>query len=411
MFDLQATNVTLALQHASLLRQFRSLSPQANIDQVLRLEMRDRFASAYLPPTANGVAAYYGGNNVRKILYIDGVDRMSQAQGLISGYGEGESLTSFAPLNPWIADNAANILAWMSTSHQEMPEYLDVVGYSAGGAIAIDIRKRFSDMQALWRTKTITFGAPRTGDRRYRAALSRATIVRWFTDADPVPLLPPRGLDVPALLAVVPTLRLIRWGNYVHTDGGISIAQNGVTTPAVLPPVSSINTAGSLVDWFFGLMTVPNNPHDLTTYVAYLQSAVALLPRVDEQNVESGAEESAVATPRAEMTRAQRAAQDSIVNAGHEQNQGPLVAPAEAFIKARRLGRIWVVDFAGRIIAQAPAERRARAIARAGNAFLRGLPRQALVDPEALIEQLGTFLVLASSPTGGFAPQINTRIE
>jgi len=410
MFDLPATNVTLALQHASLLRQFRSLDPQGNIDAILRTELGQRFASSYLPPTANGVAAYFGGNNVRKILYIDGVDRVSQAQQLIAGYGEGEGLTSFAPLNPWIRDNATNILNWMSSVHQETPEYLDVVGYSAGGAIAIDIRKRFADMQATWRTKTITFGAPRTGDRRYRNALSRATIVRWFTDADPVPLLPPRGLDVPALLAIVPTLRLIRWGNYVHTDGGISIAQNGVTTPSVLPPVASVNTAGSLVDWLMSVEGTPNNPHDLATYVAWLQAAIRLLPRPDEQDVESGDEESAVATPRDQMTRAQRAAQDLIVNAGREQNVQAQVVVPEAFMKARRLGRIWVVDFAGRIIVQAPAEKRARAIARAGNAFLRGLPRQALVDPEALIEQLGTFLVLASSPTGGFVPTINTEI-
>lgn len=411
ILDEAANNVRLALFHVQALRQLRSLAPKFNIDGLLSPLLADGFNSAFSPNTPVNLAWYVGGNGSRKVLYIDGVQTDGQASSLIGGYSDQRGGSAFTVQNQWLIDQADRIIDAMTAGHWVEPEYLDFVGYSAGGAVAQIVMWRYVTRQSVTKRKLITFGSPRAQPRLQRDQLSSSPVARWFTDADPVPLIPPRMADVSTLVAIISPLQTIQYGNFVHTDGGISVAQNGVTTPAVLPPVAEVDPGSSLASWYFLVEGSGTNPHALSTYYAYLQAAVNALPRPDEQTVPVAEDENPQQERQRDVTRRQRQIADAINEAGRAQNNVGLEIPPETLMIPHRLGRVWVVSFNGDVICTAPIEKRARAIARAGNAFLRALPKQALVDPIALSQQLTNWLGMAQDPTFGFVPQINTKIE
>jgi len=411
ILDEPSNNVRLALLHCQNLRQLRSLSPKGNIDAILEPLLRDGFTSSYDAGNLVNLAWYIGGNRERKVVYIDGCRTNSQAVELISNYSDARGGTAFTVQNQYLIDQAARILASYTSGHWQEPGYLDFVGYSAGGAVAQILMWRYIQLQSTVRRKLITFGAPRAQPTRQRDELARSSVTRWMVDADPIPLVPPRLGDVPTLINLLSPVQTVQYGNFVHTEGGISVAQNGVTTPATLPPVASIDPGNSLASWYFSEENAASNPHALTTYFSYLNAAVAALPRPDEQSVEQGDDENPQQERQRDVTRRQRQVAAAIANAGHAQNSPSQVIPQETLMIPIRIGRVWYVSFNGDIICTAPIEKRARAIARAGNAFLRALPRQALVDPVALSQQLTNWLGMAQDPTFGFVPQINTTLN
>lgn len=411
ILDEAANNVPLAIFHVQALRQLRSLSPKFNIDSALQPLLRDGFHSAYQPPTDAYLGWYVGGNATRKVLYVDGVTSNTQAIGLINGYNDAALVGNFLPVQTWLESQADRLLSLMRQGHWSEPEYFDFVGYSAGGAVATVIMLRYVLAQSVVKRKLITFGSPRALTTARRDRLASSSVARWMTDADPIPLVPPRVADVPQLVAVLSPVGIIRYGNYVHTDGGISVAQNGITTPAVLPPVAAFDQFTSLSSWYWSEQNDPSNRHDLASYFAFLTAALPSMPQPSQQNVDDGDAEQPQQERQRDVTRRQRQVAEAINAAGHAQNNQGQEIPAETLMIPIRIGRVWYVSFNGDIICTAPIEKRARAIARAGNAFLRALPRQALVDPAALSTQLTNWLGMAQDPTFGFVPQINTQLN
>jgi len=52
-----------------------------------------------------------------------------------------------------------------------------------------------------------------------------------------------------------------------------------------------------------------------------------------------------------------------------------------------------------------------RHICRAGNDFLRSLPRQGLVDPLSLLEQVEAFLLFATAQESEWVPKLRTNLD
>ena len=410
VLDESGNNVELARVYAGLLSQMRSLNPQANIDAVLQLLLPTPFQSFYVAPSIMFPGWYVGGNVTRKVIVIDGATTLRHVSNLIGGYDNAASVGAFSPINFWLSDFADAIIASMSSAHLVTPEYFDIVGYSAGGAAGIVLKDKFVASESNIKTKVLTFGSPRAGADPMRSRLLRSPITRWMVDADPIPLIPPRVTDCPVLIMLQTLLTITRWGLYVHTQGGISLAQNGNTTAAVLPPVAEMNASTSLADWYFRQENDPNNPHSMTTYMNYLDAAIRALPRKSQQDVDDGPAEAVARLTRKQINTDQQRTRAAIYNAGHNQNAVPLVIPEITLFHVFRSSGVWCVALGERIVVQAPIEKRARAVARAGNEFLRALPRQALVDPVALLSQLETFLALAASPESGFSPTINVSL-
>jgi hypothetical protein len=411
LLDEAVNNLPMALFHATRLRELRALDPPASLNAVLQPLFGEGYQSQWEPANALRPALFIAGNNSRKVVWIDGATTAAQATALIDGYGGGTSFGAFNGKNQYLHDQADWILNRYETSALVKSEHLDFVGYSLGGAIAVLLKWKLVQSQSNYKSKVVTFGAPRSGNTQVISLLANSPIARYMTDADPIPLLPPRAVDVPALVPLLGALTLVRYSTFVHATGGVVLHPNGATSGLELPPIAAMNPAVSLAGWYLGQENDPANPHSLDRYVAYLQAAVNLTTTPAAQNVNQAPREQANETNRREMTRAERTTVNVINAQGQAQNSIPQVIPQATLFKAVRLGPIWYVEFGGEICITAPIEKRARHIARAGNDFLRSLQKQAVVDPITIVQQFRTFMELAADPTSGFSPTIKVGLD
>jgi len=411
ILDEVANHVGMGAFHARQLAQMRSLSPGATIGAVLGSILSPGYVGHFIAPTPARLGIYVGGNTYRVVAYIDGIRSSEQARNLIDGYDNSDGGLGTSPYNAWLRSQAAEFLLFWQRTFTTPPEYLDFVGYSAGGALGTYLLHRFKQLGSPPKMKLVTFGAPRATNISVRAFLGGSAICRWMTDADPIPLIPPRATDVPALIAVQPVLTVLRWGNYVHTDGGVALYADGTTSPEVVPPTASLNVSGALAAWIIGQEDAANNPHAITSYIGALDAAVVRANTPAQLQPAGGQGEPRQVDNKAEIKAAQREAAKIVNIQGHAQNAVPQLIPEPMLLKPVRVGLIWCVEFRGRIILQAPIEKRARAIARAGNTFLKSLQKQAIVDVATLEDELSEFLRLAQMPGNGFSPTIKTGLS
>lgn len=409
--DQVVNNVDLALFHANMMRQMRSLNPQANMDALLTTELPSPFVSHYYPATANAVAVYVGGNSNRKIAYFDGIANASQGTALIGGYSRNLGLTAILGPNTWIEASLPYYLDLIAPGRQGASENFDLVGYSAGGAVATAVAYRLKLNGNLQKKKLITFGAPRPGGPNVRDQLSMFPVARWMTNADPIPLVPPRLQDAPQFAAAVPIGVMVSWSNMVHTQGGIVVNPDGTTNADVDPPTAAMTPGTALADWMFGLESGGNNPHAITTYAAYLLEATKqydtprtktrdVAPREDQAEDRKGD----VNKQRDRVVTAMRVAQ-------HQQNSVVVNQPAIVLFRPQRMGRLWAVVFGDKVVAQGVREDTCRHLCRAGNDFLRSLPKQGLVDPITLAAQFESFLAFATAPESDWLPKLQTNLQ
>lgn len=409
--DQVVNNVELAIFHASMIALLRSPQPQVVMDAILRQELTNGFQSVYFPPTANTVGVYYGGDNTRKIMYLDGVVTSAQAAALVGGYAQALGLQIITNMNTWIRDNASTYFAMMTGNHLQTPEYLDFVGYSAGGAIAECLAFELRRQGNLQRKKIITFGAPRPGGPGVRDGLRSLPVARYMTPADPIPLVPPRVQDAPQLVAMLPVSVALSWSNMVHPSGGIVVWENGDTSEAIVPPESSMTTGTSLANWYFSIDNDPNNPHAISNYVANLRASQTVFAEPREKRRPVGPAEEPEVERRREVNRNRDRIANKVAVAQREQNATIVNFPTIALFKPVRFGRIWAVVLGDKIVCQGVREDSCRALCRAGNDFLRRLPKQGLVDPIALQDQIQNFLAFATAPESDWVPKLRTNLD
>jgi len=402
------TNPELAQFYTRLLRQMRGSGAQANIDAAISADIGPLATSSFNPGDANNLAWYYGGTNSRRILLIDGVRNSNQAAALIAGYSTPLGIPVVVGNNTWIEAQARRIAEALGTDSLSRQEHLDFAGYSAGGAAALIIMAQMLFFEFRPKMKASTFGSPRSGQAALRDRLAGSSIARWMTDADPIPLVPLRLQDAPVIAALVSIPVLLNWSNYVHTQGGISINANNTTTPATLPPLAVANPISSVAGWYFGVEEDPNNPHALNTYDTRLAAIVASEAQPATVAVEDAPREHSTGTNRREVNQERERVEHAIFTTAANQTENPIITPEATLFKAYRSGRTWYVGFGEATVITAGPEKRARHIARAGNDFLRSLQKQAVVDPDTLLEQMNLFLQLAQDPATGFRPTINT---
>jgi len=409
--DQVVSNVELALFHARNIQQMRSLNPQANIDAVLSQELTNGFVSHFYPATASTVGVYVGGDRGRMVVYFDGIASAAQGAQLIAGYSKFNGLQFIPGPNTWIDTNLNYYLGLIGPGRTGLTQYLDLVGYSAGGAVATDVAWKLQTTGNLQKKKLITFGAPAPGGPNVRDTLSMLPIARYMTRADPIPLVPPRLQDAPQFAAIVPAPVIISWSNMVHTQGGVVINSDGTTEAAVLPPDAAMTPGTSLADWMFGLESTGGNPHAMTNYITYLMASQTQYvtprqksrPLAPAQN-DDEAKKSNVNRQRDKIVNAVRDAQ-------HLQNSVIVNQPIIVLFRPVRIGRLWAVEFGDKIVCQGVREDTCRHLCRAGNDFLRSLPKQGLVDPITLAAQFESFLAFATAPESDWLPKLNTNLS
>jgi len=411
LVDQVVNNVELGLFHARMLTLLRSTFPQTAMDLILRNELTNGFQSRYFPPTSNTVGVYYGGDNNRKIMYLDGVVTSIQAVNLIGGYQKFGGLQIINSGNTWIAENYNTYISMTEGGHLQTPTYLDLVGYSAGGAVAeclaFELRRRGNTQ----RKKVFTYGAPRPGGPNVRDGLSQTAIVRYMTPGDAIPLVPPRAQDAPTLIGMTPVSILLSWSNMVHPRGGTQVEENGTTSERVLPSEASMGVVSSLAAWYFQLDGGEAGPHSMRAYVDHLQAANARLATPREKPIDLAGGEDDDDNKKKDVNQARERAVREIAVAQRNQANTIVNQPAVVLFKPVRQGRLWLVAFGDKVVCQGVREDTCRHICRVGNDFLKSLPKQGLVDPIALSEQLNNFLIFATAPESEWAPKLRTSLN
>jgi len=403
-------NPEIALFYVNLLRQLRGPNPSENVRAAVAADMGGVTFSTYRADTVQRLGYWFGGNSRRQLLLIDGLRSDQQARNLIDGYAPSLGLMAAGNSNPWIRDQATRIYQEIGLANFQLSEHLDLVGYSAGGAVAVDMAAGFQSLPQFPIVKLSTFGAPRTGKENIRDGMAAVDMVRWMHAADPIPLVPLRLQDAPQIALLVPTTIVLAWSSFLHGPGGISIKPNGDMTPATLPSLASASPVGSVASWYWGIEDDPNNSHSLVAYFNALTAAVQASANVLQEEVPVGHGEQVDIPSRQEVTAQRKRSEAAIFTAASNQTAVNPEIPEYTLFLAYRQGRTWYVSFGDQTIIIAGPEKRARHIARAGNDFVRSLLKQACVSPETILGQFNAFMVLAQDPTSGFVPTLKTSL-
>ncbi len=403
-------NAELALWYTGVLKQFRALNPVAVLDQTLPGYFGPSYQATYLPATFQRTASYYGGDNTRKIMFVDGITTNTQASQIADAYSIGTGPTTTNANNQWFIDAASQLYGQINRPGVVLPEYIDIVGYSAGGAVGTLLLLFLQQQLPNVKTSLCTFGAPRAIGHSTLGRLTRTSIARWMCDDDPIPMIPPRFADCPVFMLATSLRVQLTWGDYVHTPGGVNLPVSGLPQRSYLPLRATINPIASLAAWFFGIETTANNAHSLNQYQTRLTTLVQLLQRPDKMDVETAAGEPAEDAPRAHSTERDRRTAAQVQHAALTQNQTAVEVEPSVLFRAVRRGRVWAVAFGDVLFTFSGNKKRARHLARAGNDFVRSLPKQAVVDPQTLVDQFIAFMEAGVQPGGPVNPPIRTSL-
>lgn len=363
--------------------------------------------SLFEPSTPTEPGYFFTQDDTTGYLVLDGTLTWEQAWGIMQGYVGGLTDSISQPDNVYFLTAAFVITDALFKGPAPWPTTLYVGGWSLGGAVGtimpMFIRQRAPNIGKIY---THTFGAPRIGGPTMTAHLEAAsTLTRWMNDNDPVPLLPPRVLDFPAVLPLFGLRGALRADNFIEPAGGVSIDRNGVLTPAINPQAAAASFTASLAQWLLDLDRDENADHFITEYMLRLVAAEAI--QTQKGHLDVGARELPIHTPAQAVTAEGRHLAAQINDLQRQQGEPAVVIPKEFLFKPVRLSGTWYVKMGAEILVTVGSKRGARAFARAGNAWLRELQSRAVVSSTALLEQLKAYLEAASTSGSGFAPTMN----
>jgi pimeloyl-ACP methyl ester carboxylesterase len=393
--------------HSRIFPYLRRNDGKFQIDQILRPTFTTNFRSVAYDKTDQRPAVYIGGDNSGLAVYIDGVSDATQTNLLVSGYDNGQGFGLVQGYNPWLHE-AARLIDGAIHSMELLtnPFRITIFGYSAGGAIGTVILKRHPNLADRSYMRLVSYGSPRALSTFDIETVSSKRICRWMNDNDPIPLVPPRPEDSPLLFLTLSFITVARYSSYVHTQGGLSLAEDGTATGAFLPPLAAMSPLTSLQAWYVGETNTVNNPHWIGNYEDRLFRLKESMRPGERGPAPEGHREAPATATRRELTRGQIEVFGQVQHAASEQNKNQVVVKPVVLFKAVRAGRIWAVEFGGQLFTYSGNKKRARHLARAGNDFLRSLPKQAIVDPETLVQQFTSFLNAAVQPGGPVTPPI-----
>lgn len=135
-------------------------------------------------------------------------------------------------------------------------------GHSYGGATAIVLAAKLKLVDANRQVEIITFGAPKAGGRLLRAVTRPLKQLHYVHELDPVPYLPPNGVDFFHVISLITAGLRGEWGLYVR--------------PAY---VFQITNAGTL-----DLQEAEDIPNDAVTAIALAINAHADVPSFNSHN-------------------------------------------------------------------------------------------------------------------------------
>jgi len=225
---------------------------------------------------------------------------------------------------------------------------------------------------------------------------------------DPIPNYPPRSNLNPWIVFAVGVRAAVRFANFVHHFGGICIDENGGFIDRTTPTNGDITPSVALDAYWYGLAANSLSQHSISNYSRLLElRATYSAPEQPSQHTRA---EHTQDTPPAELHRQERHTLSAVRDLQQTQESQHVQIPRIRLARARRVGRVWVVEWNQAALMMTPTRRRAQGLARELNAFLRRMQSTAYVSPEQLVQQLQAFLQAAADDTSDIRPKLSTTI-
>jgi hypothetical protein len=408
----QPNDVRAALDRCTVLRFIDVNRNKAIIDQYITSLGHVIQSSSYYDGDAVTPRCYAFVSGGKLKLFVMGISGPQQGQLVWNWYtgphgGVNPFGLGFAQVTPQEA--AAVVFQQVLTVQHPWTE-LHAVGYSWGGVVAQQVLALFAGAISPQTFRGLTtvgspkpFVIPDSGLQQWTAIYS------WFNEDDAVPLVPPDITGLQRFLAGLSVGQGRRLASFQRWESGISITQTGLIVPNPTPTANPVPQATQVGNWLAQTEAGLQTPHSLPVYVARLTLAVSQIP-VPASVINVPAQPQPTHSVSNTMVNRQSVGfQQTVFTDASRQNSQPVIVPSNNVFFAARTGKIWYVYFGGVQIAMAPKKRRARALANLGNAWLRKLQNEAVVNIQDLQAQFAAYLSAASDPLGGFTPVMNIQ--
>jgi hypothetical protein len=399
-----------AVLFAECIQLLTSRDAQANIDALLRTATANPVFSVLMPGGPNVPTYYYGETAVARFLFVNGSETLGQANGYWNGALGGPLSPPFGASNSWLIQAANLITATMNGASFSRRAVLWVSGWSLGGAVAEVLALNWISTLG-YTPNVVTFGSPRAIDQADATRLdANRNVIRWMTDSDPVPLIPPSFAEAPSVALLYGVRASRRIAQFVHPGGGLSLDGVGNPSNAVVPPNAVLNISGSVASFISGEDSVFGDAHAIAEYVRRLTALVQSENTTHRRPPAGAPTEHPNPTHEREMNRVVRAQAAALFKQASVQDAREVVVPPTFGFVAFRSSGLWMVALGDQAVAIGPSRRRARAFAREGNKWIRRMLTMGVTEAEALQTQLADFLTQAQDPTSGIVPTLATTI-
>lgn len=401
----------VAFRLASYLNQIANLNAAATAATWLREDNGPVLRTVARDATP-GMVRWWAGETAEIVLVVlAGCSQLAHSQDYMAGCAGNIIDSRTQPVNATLARQAGETLSVLEASGFTRAKRTIFAGHSLGGAIAeVMIGDRITDgLRAV--SQVCTFGAPKPGNSTLARLVDTVERARWMSSDDPVPILPPTVDDTPFVLLAYALWSVIRFGNFVHPSGGISINPQGQINQAVLPPDALLNVSGSLAGWLLAIDGSSSSGHHITSYMGRLSLWLAAHP-TPVAVPQGGPREQPNATGNSRIVNAERVRVTNAIRESADSRPSEHVQiPDTRLVRVRREGALYLVVWNENVIATASRRRTAQGLARRLNDTLRSLQHQPLINLPELRAQLTAYLDAAASPSGGFSPVLATSLD
>lgn len=344
------------------------------------------------------------------VILIDGTDSINQVVGQLGGYYGGAFSSWTDPANGYYETWGQAIGEQYISENPYGGTTTYLAGWSMGGAVCMYLGEWLKRQNyALYQGRVVTFGSPRPGGLSKKIQLEGAQeIQRWMNSDDPVALVPLRAGDFPILIPIYGVRGCVRAGYFVQAGDGTELLADGTYEDVELPTQANASVTGSLVNWLVNLTGRGEYQHNIVTYRQRLEALAARFVE-PEASVPMNVDGPAVAT-NGMIQAIQNQQAQTIFNREHSQNAVAVQIPVERRFKAVRSGRVWYVQFNQQLVFTCGSKKKARQVARVGNAFLESMQPTAAVDTASFPDLFRDYLVSAGKTDAGFAPVMSSKV-
>lgn len=105
-----------------------------------------------------------------------------------------------------------------------------LVGHSFGGAVACVLAARYLQFVPTRNVQLLTFGCPKPGDIRLTSLISTISQVHFINNDDPIPFLPPGGVEIIPFASFLPIGFLGLYSKWIRPTDRVGLAEDGKRT-------------------------------------------------------------------------------------------------------------------------------------------------------------------------------------